>query len=176
MRKAVFLDRDGVLNETIVNAGVSHPPLNARVLKLLPGTRESVSNLKRLGYLCICVTNQPDFARGTRTRANIDSMNRKVRVLLGLDDLYVCLHDRHHNCECRKPRPGMLLEAARKWNIDLDASWMIGDRESDIEAGKRARCRAILLTPEISRSPDTQADYICRNLMEAVGIINGFLS
>ena len=173
MRKAVFFDRDGVLNHSILINGVSCPPANAREMEFTPGARECIAHLKTMNYLCICATNQPDFSRGMRTRANIDSMNRKTLVRLNLDDLYVCLHDNHHRCHCRKPRPGLLLMAAEQWNIDLTQSWMIGDRETDIGAGRGAGCHTILLTTNNAQPAETRADYICSSLDEIPGIIKG---
>lgn len=175
-RRAVFLDRDGVLNEAIVKNGVSQPPACARHMVLCAHAGPALDRLRRLGLLRICVTNQPDVARGSRTRANVDSMNRRIRVLLHLDDLYACLHDNRDNCQCRKPKPGMLLAAARKWNIDLAQSWMVGDRESDILAGRAAGCRTILLPAPQLAVPQTQADYICRDLEEVANLVESCIS
>lgn len=146
-RRAVFLDRDGVLNEAVYVDDKSYPPADAEALEIVSGAVEAVARLHDAGYLCICVTNQPDVARGTRTRENVEAMNNKVREALGLDDLFVCLHDNGDGCACRKPKPGMLLAAAEKWGIDLLKSWMVGDRMTDVEAGKAAGCRPILIGP-----------------------------
>lgn len=167
-RKAVFMDRDGVLNECVYVNGISCPPANAKSMIICEGARKCVDDLAALGYLRICVTNQPDFSRGTRTRANIDSMNRKVAALLRLDDMFVCLHDNHHNCSCRKPKPGMLFAAAAKWNIDLHSSWMVGDRESDVRAGLAAGCRTIRIS---GADASSSAHYFCESISEVVKII-----
>lgn len=168
--RAVFLDRDGVLNPAVVVDGKSYPPADADTLEPLPGVVEAVGRLQAAGYVCICVTNQPDVARGTRTRENVEAMNEKVRCLLGLDDLYACLHDTPDNCQCRKPKPGMLLAAAEKWDIDLAASWMIGDRSTDAAAGKAAGCRTILVGG--GHTPDA-AEYRCPDMVAAAEIIVG---
>ena len=132
---------------------------------------ESVARLQSAGYLCICVTNQPDFARGTRTRENIAAMNARVERELGLDDLLVCLHDTPDNCSCRKPGPGMLLEAAQKWNLNLPASWMVGDRASDVRAGKNAGCRTIFLDRGYDRPTGIATDYVCASLAQGTDCI-----
>lgn len=147
-RRAVFLDRDGVLNETVMINGISCPPLDVDALELTPGAEEAVRLLRAAGYLCVCVTNQPDVARGLRTRDNVEQINDRIQKALALDDMFVCYHDNQDNCACRKPRPGMLLAAAEKWDIDLAGSWMVGDRQKDVEAGNTAGCRSILIGPQ----------------------------
>ncbi|MDR1520298.1 MAG: HAD family hydrolase [Planctomycetota bacterium] len=171
-RPAVFLDRDGVLNLVALKAGKPHPPADAASLTPTPGAPALLARLKKMGFVLICVTNQPDFARGARTLANIEAMNRKVRESLPLDDLLTCLHDGPDNCACRKPKPGLLLEAAGKWGVDLSASWMVGDRASDVAAGRAAGCRTIFLAfGYAERPPEPAADFTCGDLAAAVDII-----
>lgn len=171
-RKAVFFDRDGVLNQAEVRAGKPCPPHDAEDMIIYPEAISAINYLKEAGYLCLCVTNQPDVARGTRTLANVLAMNERVWRELSLDDLSVCLHDNHHNCACRKPKPGMLIEAADKWGLNLDLCWMIGDRAGDIGAGRSAGCRTIFLERNYRESPpEPPADYNCRTLAEAAAII-----
>lgn len=170
-RRAVFLDRDGVLNHAVCVDGKSCPPANAANLEIVPNAREAVRRLQAAGYLCICVTNQPDVARGTRTLENVTEMNDKVRVALGLDDLYACLHDNADHCACRKPKAGMLLAAAEKWDIDLPSSWMIGDRPSDIAAGIAAGCRTVRVGG--IEENDCGADQVCAEIGAAVTRILG---
>lgn len=167
-RRAVFLDRDGVLNRALCDGGSSFPPPDAESMEIMPGAGESVAALRAAGYLCICVTNQPDIARGTRTMENVASMNEKVTGVLDLDDLYLCPHDNADGCDCRKPKPGMLLAAIAKWGIDPDASWMVGDRLTDVEAGRAAGCRTILIC---ETSPPPGPDHVSRDLPEAVEYI-----
>lgn len=171
MKKAVFFDRDGVLNQTVLHKGRPHPPADADSLVITEGAEECLSKLKATGYLCICVTNQPDFARGTRTKENIAAMNSKVLLTLPLDDLLACLHDGPDNCSCRKPKPGLLLEAARKWNVNLSASWMVGDRGSDVEAGRAAGCRTIFLDCGYDRPETAMPNFVCRAISQVAGII-----
>ncbi len=146
-RKAVFLDRDGVINQTIFRNGKARAPDHLHEFEFFPGVKEAVNLLKDAGYLTIVVTNQPDVARGWQTKEVVDSMNALVIRELGVDDLKVCFHDTGSGCECRKPRPGMLLTSAHEWDIDLALSYMIGDRMGDIEAGNSAGCTSILVGP-----------------------------
>ena len=141
MKRAVFLDRDGVLNHASVDArGTPHPPDTLEELRIYPEAPECLEALRQAGFALIVVTNQPDVARGTQTRAMVDAINRRLESLMPLDDVLVCDHDGRDHCDCRKPKPGMLTGAAAKHGIDLAASYMIGDRYKDIEAGQRAGC------------------------------------
>jgi D-glycero-D-manno-heptose 1,7-bisphosphate phosphatase len=170
-RPAVFLDRDGVINRTFVRRGTPHPPASPAELKILPGVAEALNALRARGYSLIVVTNQPDVARGTSSRALVDGLHERLRGLLPLDAILTCFHDDADGCECRKPRPGLLLRAARDLGIDLSLSFMIGDRWRDVEAGKRAGCRTVL----VGRGYDEQAvitcDFCVGSLVEAAGII-----
>ena len=169
MRRAVFLDRDGVLNRVFLHEdGKTHPPASPHELEVLPGVREACEELHRAGFLLIVVTNQPDVARGTQPRAVVEAINRELRRQIPLDDIRVCFHDGADNCPCRKPKPGMLLEAASIWGIDLQKSFMVGDRWTDIESGRRAGCRTVLVNaagPELRRRPP---DFQAASLPEAV--------
>ena len=145
MRRAVFLDRDGVLNRTVVRDGKPYPPRSLADLRVLPGVREGCRKLREAGYALILVTNQPDIARGTASRAEVTAINERLQRFLQIDDVRMCEHDDHSQCGCRKPKPGLLTEAARAWNIDLAASYVVGDRWRDIEAGHRAGCQTIFI-------------------------------
>lgn len=145
MRPAVFVDRDGVLNAAVVENGRPHPPPSAAELELLPGVRERIAELKGLGFLVVCVTNQPDVARGTATQAAVDAINERVRAQMQLDELLVCCHDDGDRCDCRKPRPGLLLQAAARLGIDLGGSYMVGDRWKDIACGTAAGCATVFV-------------------------------
>jgi D-glycero-D-manno-heptose 1,7-bisphosphate phosphatase len=142
---AVFLDRDGVLNEAIVRDGKPYPPLDLRELAITPGALEALKALKRENFLLIVVTNQPDVARGKASRADIDKVNAQLSAILPLDAIEVCEHDDNAHCDCRKPKPGMILRARDKFFLELGSSFMVGDRWRDIEAGRRAGCRTILI-------------------------------
>ncbi|MDR2340459.1 MAG: HAD-IIIA family hydrolase [Deltaproteobacteria bacterium] len=171
-RRGVFLDRDGVLNKALVVDGLPFGPIDADALELTEGAPELLAELKERGFVLVCVTNQPDVARGTRTLENVLAMNEKVKTLLPLDALYACLHDNHHNCDCRKPKPGMLLRGAKEFGLDLSKSFMVGDRAGDIEAGRRAGTYTIFIDHGYKEKlPDPEADHTCKSLGEAVGHI-----
>jgi D-glycero-D-manno-heptose 1,7-bisphosphate phosphatase len=142
---AVFLDRDGVLNKTIIRNGKPYPPRDLSELILSYGARTALDELKREGFLLIVVTNQPDVARGTTNRAGVDEINAELAAVLPLDAIEVCEHDDNAQCNCRKPKPGMILRAGERLGLDLAESYMVGDRWRDIEAGRRAGCRTILI-------------------------------
>ena len=131
-RKAVFLDRDGVLNRPLIRDGRPYPPDSCQTMEILPDVLASCEVLKRLGFLLICVTNQPDIARGTADINEVTKINEMLKVKLSLTDVMTCIHDDSDNCGCRKPRPGLILEAAKKYTIDLSRSYMVGDLWRDI--------------------------------------------
>lgn len=145
MRRAVFLDRDGVLNRVVMRDGRPFPPSGPQDVELVPGALGGCRTLHRAGFLLIVVTNQPDVARGTQQRETVEAINRTLSTRLPLDDVRVCYHDDRDKCLCRKPAPGMLLDAATQWGVALNRSFMIGDRWQDIEAGRRAGCRTVFL-------------------------------
>lgn len=144
-RRAAFLDRDGVLNVAVLREGKPYPPTDASELEIVPGALECLQALRAAGYLLIVVSNQPDVARGTQTREAVEAIHSRLRAVLPLDAIYVCYHDADAGCECRKPKPGMLLAAAKDFGIDLAQSFMIGDRWRDIDAGAMAGCRTVFL-------------------------------
>jgi len=173
-RRAVFLDRDGVINRTFVRDGKPFPPTTLQELEVLPGVAEALHALKQHGYKLLVVTNQPDVARGKQSRQMVDAMHQALSARLPLDDILVCYHTDKDKCDCRKPMPGMLLEAAKKHNIDLAASFMVGDRWRDIEAGYNAGCKTILIDYGYSeRSPAHAPDLRVGSLREAADWIIG---
>jgi D-glycero-D-manno-heptose 1,7-bisphosphate phosphatase len=143
LRRGIFFDRDGVLNQAMVKEGRPYPPTDSDSTVITPGARDLLLKLKVQGYFLCVITNQPDVARGTRTKENVSAINDKIMASLPLDELKVCFHDNKDNCACRKPKPGLILEAAKENAIDMPSSWLIGDRSSDIEAGRRAGCQTI---------------------------------
>ena len=168
--KAVFLDRDGVLNNAIIVDGKPYPPKSVNELVIPEGVKEGLKQLKELDYILIVITNQPDVARGTTPIKIVDDINNYLRQLLILDDIFCCFHDNSDNCECRKPKPGMIFTAAKKWNIDLESSFMVGDRWRDIETGKNAGVKTILIDFGYKEKYVTP-DYTCSNFIEATEII-----
>lgn len=145
MNRAIFLDRDGVLNEAVLRDGKPHPPADLGELRLVAGVETCLESLKRAGFLLIVVTNQPDVARGRQTKAGVEEIHDFLQSRLPIDDFFACFHDDADGCECRKPQPGMLLEAARKHDVELESSFLIGDRWRDIEAGRSAGCTTVLI-------------------------------
>jgi D-glycero-D-manno-heptose 1,7-bisphosphate phosphatase len=144
-RRAVFFDRDGVLNEAVVRDRKPFPPTSVAEVRFTDRAREAVSELHDAGFVTVCVTNQPDVARGTLDRDVAESINDFVRTELGLDDLIACFHDEADACSCRKPKPGMILEAASRHGLDVAQSYLVGDRWKDIDAGIAAGCRTVLI-------------------------------
>jgi D-glycero-D-manno-heptose 1,7-bisphosphate phosphatase len=171
MRRAVFLDRDGVLNRAILRDGKPHPPATLDELRLLAGVRDACRKLREAGFALIVTTNQPDIARGAITAGQVAEINQRLQRYLGLDDIRVCPHDDAAHCACRKPMPGLLMDAARRWNIDLASSFMVGDRWRDVEAGHRAGCQAVFVDHGYrERRPD--GPYLrVRSLREAANWI-----
>ena len=167
-RRAVFLDRDGVLNRATVVEGVPHPPASLAELELLPGVEDACRRLHEAGLLLIVVTNQPDIARGTQTIDEVDAINRELAARLPLDEFRVCPHDDPDQCGCRKPAPGMLLDASREHGIELAKSVMVGDRWRDVEAGKRAGCKTVFVSAGYSERPPDAPDLTVGDLGEAV--------
>jgi D-glycero-D-manno-heptose 1,7-bisphosphate phosphatase len=151
VKRAVFLDRDGVITEAIVRDGKPYPSTT-----ILPDAPRALADLKQAGFTLVVVTNQPDVARGTTPRTELDAFHAQLRAELPLDAVYACFHDDADHCACRKPAPGLLRDAARDLGIDLTASFMVGDRWRDIEAGIAAGCRTIFIDREYAeRRPQT---------------------
>lgn len=166
--KAVFLDRDGVINRAIVRHGRPYPPKGVSELEILPGVPEALRALKSNGFDLFVVTNQPDVARGTTKREDVEAINDWLKQKLPLDEVLTCFHDDSAHCECRKPRPGFMNMMARERGIDLVKSFLVGDRWRDIEAGYAAGCRTIFLDYSYDEPrPLKQANHVCKTLYEA---------
>jgi D-glycero-D-manno-heptose 1,7-bisphosphate phosphatase len=142
---AVFLDRDGVINRAIVREGRPYSPARLDDIEILPGAISSIQRLAERGYILIGITNQPDVARGTQSREVVESINAVILSRLPLREIFVCYHDNNDNCDCRKPKPGLILRAADKYGLDLSQSWMVGDRWKDIAAGQAAGLKTIFV-------------------------------
>jgi transaldolase len=171
-RRAVFLDRDGVLNRVAVRNGIPYPPASLAELQILPDAPNALEALKAAGFLLIGVTNQPDVARGTQRREVVDAINVALLAALPLHEILVCYHDDGDGCDCRKPLPGLLLKAAARYAIDLSTSFIIGDRWKDIETGRRAGCATVFLDYDYGEiGPDSAPDYRVHSLSEAAAWI-----
>lgn len=143
MNRAVFLDRDGVLTRALVRDGKAYAPVTPDEMEIDADAPAALARLKAAGFLLVVVTNQPDVGRGVTRREDVETMHATLRAALPLDAIYVCYHDNRDNCDCRKPRPGMLLDAARDHDIDTAASFMVGDRWRDVDAGAAAGCQTV---------------------------------
>ena len=169
LKRAVFLDRDGVLNEVTVKDGKPYSPAAAEDLRILPGTAAALSKLRERGFLLLVVTNQPEVARGRQKREVVEEMNRRLRHELLLDDVFTCFHDDKDACDCRKPRPGLVFRAAQQHGVDIDQSFMAGDRWRDVEAGANAGCKTIWIDRGYSeQAPAAMPDARVSSLPEAV--------
>lgn len=157
-----------MVNRAVVRDGKPFPPRGPGDLEIFPGAATSCAALRRAGLPVVVVTNQPDVVRGTSTREAVDAVNAALRARVPVDDLAVCFHDDADGCGCRKPHPGLLLEAAERWSIDLARSVMVGDRWVDVEAGRRAGCATVFVDHGYAeRRPDGQ-DLTVTSLAEAL--------
>ncbi len=170
-QRAVFLDRDGVIDRPVVREGKPYPPQSLEELEILPGVPEALLQLREAGYKLVVVTNQPDVARGTQQREVVEAMHAFLLAELPLDMISACYHDDKDACSCRKPAPGLLLDAAEKYQIALSESYMIGDRWRDIEAGKRAGCKTVFIDYHYAETLRSPADYVVTSLAEAAALI-----
>lgn len=168
MKRAVFLDRDGVINRAIVRDGKPYPPRNLTELKIFPGILEDLERLHSAGFMLIVVTNQPDVARGTQDREMVKNINAAIKLQLPIDEFFVCYHDDADHCQCRKPLPGMLLDAAKRFSVDLKESFMVGDRWRDVEAGRRTGCATVLIDYKYAEKERSKPDVCVSSLHEAV--------
>ncbi len=168
--QAVFLDRDGVLNRAEVREGRPYPPRSLNDLQILPGVREACQSLKDHGFLLIVVTNQPDVARGTQSRATVEAMHHYLLEKLPLDHIEVCYADGDNDPD-RKPAPGMLLRLSAEWDIDLKSSYMVGDRWRDIDCGHAAGCTPIFVDRGYREHLRAQPAFRAGSLQEAANWI-----
>ncbi|MAE06346.1 MAG: D,D-heptose 1,7-bisphosphate phosphatase [Nitrospinae bacterium] len=166
MRRAVFLDRDGVINRSDVREGKPFAPLRVEEFDILPGVADAVGDLKAAGFLVIVTTNQKDVGEGLASVEVLEAMHDKLRAEVAVDDICVCLCGDH--CRRYKPNPGMLLDAARQWNVDLAASIMVGDRWRDVDAGKAAHCLTYFIDCGYAESLNHAPDHTVSDLPEAV--------
>jgi D-glycero-D-manno-heptose 1,7-bisphosphate phosphatase len=170
--RAIFLDRDGVLNRPVVREGRPYPPARVEDLEIYRGLPGQLQRLKDRGLVLIVVTNQPDVARGSTLRETVEEINELIaREIPAIDRFIVCFHDNGDGCDCRKPKPGMLLAGAAEFNVDLHRSYMVGDRRSDVEAGIAAGSRTIFIDRAYKELPPTTYDHRVFSTREALTII-----
>lgn len=169
--RAVFFDRDGVIVEAVVRGGRPYPPDDLASMRLTAGAKDTLNALKAAGFLIIVVTNQPDVATGRQTRAVVESMHRKLSAELPIDEIKACFCVEGDGCDCYKPKPGMLLEAAADWDIDLGRSYIVGDRWRDVGAGRAAGCITIFLDMGYEEQRPDSPDFEVSDLEEAGRVV-----
>lgn len=171
MKRAVFLDRDGVINEAITREGRPYPPEVLSEVKVSENFESVLQKIYAAGFLIIGITNQPDVARGLQTREAVEKINQYLLDRLPIETILVCYHDEKVNCSCRKPKPGLILKAAALFDIDLANSFMVGDRWKDIEAGKNAGCKTIFVNYSYFEKQPTDYDFCVQKPSEILNII-----
>lgn len=171
MNRAAFLDRDGVIVRAFVLDGVPYPPKNLGDVEILAGVQESITLLTQSNFEIVVVTNQPDVARGVATQESVETINAFLSNKLGICHFYTCFHDDSDGCDCRKPRPGLLLSAARDLNLDLHTSFMVGDRWRDIASGQTAGCKCFFIDYGYVEKPPALPYVKVASLIEAARYI-----
>ena len=173
MKSAVFLDRDGVINRALTCDGKPYPPSSLAEFEILPGAAEACAKLKQAGFLLVVATNQPDVGRGTLKQEVVESIHAHMCRELSIDRVEVCYHPGKgvSECDCRKPKPGMLLRAAREMNIELARSFMVGDRWRDIDCGHAAGVTTILIDYGYAEPLRQAPHHRVGSLLEAANLI-----
>lgn len=175
VRRAVFLDRDGVLNRSVIREGKPYPPARAAEFQLYPDAVRGCERLKSVGFALIVVTNQPDVGRGTQQRALVEEMHRMLQLLIpAIDRIEVCYHGGEgygESCDCRKPKPGMLRHAAEEMRIDLGASYLIGDRWRDVDCARAAGCQSVFIDCGYAERLPASPNFTVANFTEAVDVV-----
>jgi D-glycero-D-manno-heptose 1,7-bisphosphate phosphatase len=173
--RCVFLDRDGVLNRPVIRGALPFPPGNLREFELYPGVAEGCAQLKAAGFVLIVVSNQPDVGRGTQAREVVEAMHEQLRsAISALDAIEVCYHAGESYgdpCDCRKPKPGMLLRAAASHNLDLKRSFLIGDRWRDVDCADAAGCRSLFIDHGYNEPLRKKPDFTVSSFSEAVATV-----
>ena len=165
VNRAVFLDRDGVINRAEVRDGKPYAPRKIEDFIILPGVDDAIVNINALGYLVVVVTNQPDINNELVDPREIDAMHDRLSHL-PIKKVYICPHTSYENCFCRKPKPGMLFRARDELDINLSDSYMVGDRQSDVQASVAAGCKSIFIDYGYRETGLQNPDYICDNLCD----------
>ena len=173
LTRAVFLDRDGVINQALIRDGRPFSPTKLDEFSWVDGIKEAAHELKRAGYRLFCATNQPDVGRGLQERQVVESFHSTILRCLPVDKIYVCYHDDRDGCACRKPRPGMLLEASREYGLNLGESWLVGDRWKDIDAGYAAGCRTVFVNYNYGEHLNRPPDHTIRCIEQLSPLIIG---
>jgi D-glycero-D-manno-heptose 1,7-bisphosphate phosphatase len=173
MKKAVFLDRDGVINESFVVDGIPQPPKSIADVVIIEGVSQGIELLKSHNFVPVVVTNQPDVARGSATRSQINEINSFIGKVAGIKYFYTCFHDDVDLCDCRKPAPGLLFRASEELELDLLNSYLIGDRWRDIAAGQAAGCKTFFIDYSYPEKSPEEPYIKVLSFLEAAQIILG---
>lgn len=169
-RRAIFFDRDGVINRPIIKRGRPYSPNSLKKFILLPNVKKTIEKLNKK-FLIIIISNQPEVARGNLTLSTLKKINTKIKNKLKIHDIYYCTHDDLDKCKCRKPKIGMLIKAKKKWKINFRKSFLVGDRWNDMLAGKRAKCKTIYLDRNYNEIKPKFFDYKIKNISKLLDIV-----
>lgn len=169
--KAVFLDRDGIINKSIIKNGKPYPPQGIEDFEWTDGIKQALESLKKEGFILIVFTNQPDVSRGTQSVEQVEKFHRYIKSQLPIDKIYACYHENLDNCECRKPKPGMILTGQAEYDIELSQSYAVGDRWRDIDAGNASGCQTIFLDYGYDEELRSQPDFVIKEIKELLSII-----
>lgn len=172
--KAIFLDRDGVLNRSLVRNGKPYAPILLKDFHILSGVKKTLKYLKKKNYLLIVITNQPDIKSGKLKLNKLLKMNNILINKLKINEIFICKHDDRDCCNCRKPKNQLIENAIKKYSIDRRKSFLIGDRKKDIEAGLRSRLKTIYINKNYKESKPKNFDFECDNIKNALFYIDNF--
>lgn len=171
IKRAIFLDRDGIINSSVVKEGKPYPPASVVEVQFITGVRECLLKFAKKGFLIFIITNQPDVARGTKNIEEIEKIHHLIKEQFPVDEIFACYHDDEDHCTCRKPGIGFFLQAQRDYAIDLTQSYMVGDRWRDIDAGKNAGCTTIFVDYGYNEKLKQQPDFIIQEPAEMIQYI-----
>ena len=169
-RPAIFLDRDGVINKSLIKNGKPKAPLLLKDFEFINGVKKSIIELSKK-FVLVIITNQPDIKKGKLKNSTLIKMNNKIINQLKIKNIYVCPHDDDDMCKCRKPKNGLIESAIKRHNIDRTKSFLIGDRKKDIEAGIKSKLKTIYIKSNYNESKPKNFDYTCNNLLQSLKYI-----
>jgi D-glycero-D-manno-heptose 1,7-bisphosphate phosphatase len=164
MNSAIFLDRDGVVNYSIIREKKPYAPICLDELKIIPEIKSVIDFFKKRKFMVFVITNQPDVARGKVTKDEVEKINASILSQLSIDEIFTCYHDNQDQCECRKPKPGAFVTLSQKYNVDLSKSIMVGDRAKDIEAAKNANCPSVFIDYGYNEPKPVDQNYTVNNI------------
>jgi D-glycero-D-manno-heptose 1,7-bisphosphate phosphatase len=173
MKRAVFLDRDGVLNRSVLIDGVPKPPTSVEHVEILAGVIEAIQIFRSHGFVPVVITNQPDVARGVTTQSQVEAINAFIGSVTDIRHFYTCFHDDADNCNCRKPAPGLIYRAANELDLSVGDSYMVGDRWRDISAGQAAGCHTFFIDYSYAELKPRMPFKQVSSLLEAANLMAG---